>query len=160
MSIGTLILLIVTIIALITSFINDKEKTIKSLLISKVQFLNTVSEILGILALIGLFLAIVPENVIKTVLGGSSISLSTIYGAIIGTITIIPAFVAFPLSASLVKSGSHLIAISAFITTLTMVGFATMPVEFKYFGKRFTLVRNILSFIFALIIALGMGVIL
>jgi len=160
MNIGTIILLVLTIITLAISFKKDKEKTISSLLISKGRFLNTAGEILGILALIGLFLAFIPENMIKTVLGGSSVLLSTIYGAIIGTITIIPAFIAFPLSASLVKSGAHLIAISAFITTLTMVGFATMSIEIDQFGKRFTFVRNTLSFIIALIIALGMGVIL
>src|SRR6056297_999993 len=119
------------------------KKTISSLLVSKGRFLNTAGEILGILALIGLFLAFIPENMIKSVLGGSSVRLRTVYGAINGTITIIPAFIAFPLSASLVKSGAHLIAISAFITTLTMVGFATMPIEIEHFGRRFTYIRNL-----------------
>ncbi len=160
MDIGTIILLLLTIITLTISFSKDKEKTISSLLVSKGRFLNTAGEILGILALIGLFLAFIPEDMIKNVLGGSSVILSTIYGAIIGTITIIPAFIAFPLSASLVKNGAHLVAISAFITTLTMVGFATMSIEIDHFGKRFTFVRNTLSFIIALLIALGMGVIL
>jgi hypothetical protein len=36
----------------------------------------------------------------------------------------------------------------------------TAPLEAKFFGKRFTLWRNSLSFIFAIVIALLMGVVL
>lgn len=51
-------------------------------------------------------------------------------------------------------------AIAAFVTTLVMVGVITAPLEMKFFGKKFTFWRNLLSFIFALIIALIMGAIL
>ncbi|MFW6035560.1 MAG: permease [Halothermotrichaceae bacterium] len=160
MSISTILLLTVTIIALVISFVKDKKKTIKSLKSARGRFFQTASQIFGILSLIGLFLAVVPEGVIKSILGGSNIAVSTIYGAVIGTVTIIPAFVAFPLASSLVESGAYLVAVAAFITTLTMVGFATMPIEIEHFGKKFTFVRNGLSFLIAILIALGMGVIL
>jgi uncharacterized membrane protein YraQ (UPF0718 family) len=71
-----------------------------------------------------------------------------------------PAFIAFPLSKSLYLSGAHLVAIAAFLTTLTMVGLATFSIEAKHFGKKFTLARNGVSFAAALLIALGMGVFL
>ncbi|MFW6265123.1 MAG: permease [Bacillota bacterium] len=160
MSISTILLILGTIIALIFSFSKDKEKTVESLKMARGRFFQTGIQIIGILALIGLFLAVVPESAIKSVLGGDSSLLSTIYGAIVGTITIIPAFVAFPLASSLVKSGAYVISIAAFITTLTMVGFATMPVEIEHFGKKFTYIRNLISFLAALIVALGMGVVL
>ena len=51
-------------------------------------------------------------------------------------------------------------AIAAFITTLNMVGLVTAPLEIEQLGKKYTLMRNSLSLIFALIIAFGMGVIL
>jgi len=41
-----------------------------------------------------------------------------------------------------------------------MVGFVTAPIEIEHFGKRFTIVRNVLSFIAAILISLGMGLIL
>lgn len=160
MGLTTIILIVGTIIAFLWSMIKNKEKTLQSLKTARGRFWNTATEIIGILALIGLILAAIPDSYIQAVLGGESITLSTIYGSIIGTITIIPAFVAFPLADSLVQSGAYLIAIAAFITTLTMVGFATMPIEIDHFGKRYTFIRNILSFAFALLIALGMGVIL
>jgi hypothetical protein len=48
--------------------------------------------------------------------------------------------------------------IAVFITTLTMVGFMTLPMEISIMGKRFTLLRNVLSIIAALIIGLLVGV--
>jgi hypothetical protein len=39
-----------------------------------------------------------------------------------------------------------------------MVGVVTFPLENKTFGTKFTVVRNGLSFIFAILIALVMGV--
>ncbi|HDH27594.1 MAG TPA: permease, partial [Euryarchaeota archaeon] len=46
------------------------------------------------------------------------------------------------------------------ITTLTMVGFVTLPLEIKVLGKKLAILRNLFSFIIALIIAVIMGVIL
>ncbi|AKI97345.1 permease [Kosmotoga pacifica] len=145
---------------LLWSLLKSVEKTKKSLKIARNLFAKTFLQIIGVMALIGLVLAAIPPELIKKLLGGSNEVLSTIYGAIIGTVTIIPGFIAFPLSKSLYESGAHLIAIAAFITTLTMVGFATIPIEVRHFGKKFTFYRNVLSFVFAIGIALGMGVLL
>lgn len=160
MGISTILLILTTLAALVFSFHKDKEKTLESLKMAKGRFVQTSIQIIGILSLIGLFLAVVPEDLIRSVLGGNSSLLSTIYGAVVGTITIIPAFVAFPLAASLVDNGAYLVSVSAFITTLTMVGFATMPIEIEHFGSKFAIVRNTLSFIMAILIAFGMGVFL
>ncbi len=160
MDITTIALITLAVGLFIWSFKKDKDKTKESLSIAKGRFKSIAVEIISILALIGLFLTVVPPESIKYVLGGSSKFLSTIYAALFGTVTIIPAFVAFPLSASLLDRGAHLVSLAAFITTLTMVGFVTAPIEIEHFGKRFTLVRNVLSFISAILISLGMGLIL
>lgn len=47
--------------------------------------------------------------------------------------------------------------IAAFISSLMMVGVVTAPVEIKYFGKRLTIIRNFMAFIFSLIVALIIG---
>ncbi|GAB6188983.1 permease [Marinitoga arctica] len=157
---NTIILVIIALIFLTWSIFKSKDKTKESLVLSKNLLVKTFIEIIGVMALVGLVLAILPPELIKQLLGNSNEFLSTIYGAIIGALTIIPAFIAFPLSKSLYQSGANLTAIAAFITTLTMVGFATMPVEIKYFGKKFTLHRLWISFVAAILIASGMAVIL
>ena len=157
---STIILLSASAIAVVISFIKDQKKTKKSLMMAKSMLFGTVGSVLGILLLIGLMLALIPPEAIKELLGNSSLLLSGLYGAIIGAITIIPAFIAFPLASSLFKSGANLVGIAAFITTLTMVGIATLPIEIKHFGKKFALIRNGLSFLLALVIAMGMVIIL
>ncbi|OQY38561.1 MAG: permease [Spirochaetaceae bacterium 4572_7] len=155
-----IIMIIVTLVLLTFSIIKSRKKSIKSVQIAKKMLLNTFVEVTGVMAIVGLILALIPTDIIKSLLGGESKSVSTILGAAIGTITIMPAFIAFPLAQSLYVSGAHLVAIAAFLTTLTMVGLATFPIEARHFGKKFAIVRNGVSFLMALVIALGMGVIL
>ena len=102
----------------------------------------------------------IPPETIKSVLGSANTLMSTVVSALVGSITLIPAFVAFPLVGSLVDAGASIIPGVAFLTTLTMVGVVTFPLEKKEFGAKFALTRNVLSFGFAIIIALTMGVIL
>ena len=156
----TIILFGVTLGAVGLSFGVSRDKTRRSFLMAKNMFAKMIREILAILALIGLILALLPEEVIARYLGGDSHALSVVWGGLVGTITILPGVIAFPLAAELVAGGAHLAAVAAFITTLTMVGVATLPMEIRNFGRPFALVRNGLSFIFALAVALLMGVIL
>lgn len=157
MDIFTIGLWIITIILFIVSVTKDKNKTFDSIKMSSGLMKSMIGEIIGILFLIGLILTFIPPEKIKQYLGGSNILISTFVSAILGSITLIPAFVAFPLVGSIVKAGANIVPIVAFLTTLTMVGFVTFPLEKKEFGVKFALTRNILSFVFAIIIALLMG---
>ncbi|MFO8059198.1 MAG: permease [Bacillota bacterium] len=157
---STVLLILGTIVALIWSHLRDRDRTARSIRIAGGLFVQTATQIAAILALVGLALALIPEEYIRELLGGSDAVLSTLFGAAIGTVTILPAFVAFPLAASLMERGAHLVAVAAFVTTLTMVGFATLPIEIRHFGRRFALLRNAFSFGAALLIALGMVVLL
>ena len=47
--------------------------------------------------------------------------------------------------------------LGAFISSLMMVGVVTAPVEIKYFGKKFTLLRNLLAFAFSFVVAFVIG---
>lgn len=50
--------------------------------------------------------------------------------------------------------------IAVFVSTLMMVGIVTMPLEIKYFGKKATILRNSLAFVFSFIVAIVIGVVL
>lgn len=158
--ITTILLFAITIIALGISLFKDKKKTVGSILKAKGMMGGMISDIVGVLLLIGLILAVIPPETIKNLLGGNNIILSTIGSAFVGTITLIPAFVAFPLVGSLKDSGANLVVLTAFLTTLTMVGFVTFPLEKDTFGTKFALKRNIISFFAAIFIAFCVGVIL
>lgn len=160
MDIFTLVFLIVAVILTVISLIKSKKKTFAAMKKSKKMMGNMLGQIVAIIFLIGLVLTFIPPETIKTLMGSSNTFLSTIVGAVVGSITLIPAFVAFPLVGSLVDAGASIVPAVAFLTTLTMVGVVTFPLEKKEFGTKFALMRNGLSFGFAIIIALAMGVVL
>lgn len=158
--ITTLILIILALGGLIFSLVRSRQKTGEALRFARGMFLGTLSEVLAVMGLIGLILALLPPEVIGRILGGTHSFLSSLTGAVLGAVTIIPGFIAFPLADTLRDQGAHTATIAAFITTLTMVGIATYPLEVRHFGRTFTLVRNGLSFGAALLIAIIMGVFL
>lgn len=109
---------------------------------------------------IGFILAFLPTEVITKTIGEDAGFKGIILAALFGSVVLIQAFIAFPLAGSFLRQGASVTAIAAFVTTLVMVGVVTAPLEAKFFGKKFTFLRNSLSFLFAIIIALLMGVIL
>lgn len=160
MDIFTLSLWIITGAAFVVSVIKDRKKTLTTMKMAKGMMKNMLGQIIGILFLIGLLLTFIPPDIIKEYLGRSNVLISTIISAIVGGITLIPAFVAFPLVGSFINMGVSIVPAVAFLTTLTMVGFVTFPLEKQEFGVKFALVRNSMSFIFAIIISIIMGVLI
>ncbi|MFH1589897.1 MAG: permease [archaeon] len=85
--------------------------------------------------------------------------LSGILGAaILGSIVHIPPFIAFPIGGQILQSGVNAGVIAVLINTLIMVHTFTIPIEVKEMGWKFAIVRNGLSFIFAIIIGIIIGV--
>lgn len=148
-----------TLVFLLISLVKDKEKTKKALRMALGMGRGMVVSILSIIFAIGLILTILPPEEIARFVGSQSVLLATVIAALFGTITLVPAFIAFPLVGTLVNAGVSVVPAVAFLTTLTMVGVVTFPLEKKEFGIKFTAVRNSLSFVFAIVIALVMGVI-
>ncbi len=156
----TIALWVITLAWFIYSIVKDRKKTFTSVKMSFGMMKSIGSDMIAILLLIGLILALIPPETMGQYVNSSDTFISTIVFALIGCITLIPAFVAFPLAGSLVDVGAGIMPIVAFITTLTMVGVVTFPLEKKEFGLKFTLIRNSLSFVFAILIAVIMGVFL
>lgn len=145
---------------LIVSFVRDKKKTKQALKMAFGMGKGMLGSILSIIFLIGLILTVLPPENIAEFVGKQSLLSATVISAAFGTITLIPAFIAFPLVGTLVDAGVSIVPAVAFLTTLTMVGIVTFPLEKREFGTKFAVTRNGLSFIFAIAVALVMGVIL
>lgn len=160
MDIFTIGFLIISFLLTVISFAKNKEKTVEAMKRSKSMMGSMLSQIVAIIMLIGLVLTIIPPELIKTTLGNANENSAVIFAALVGSVTLIPAFVAFPLIGSLVDVGASIVPAVAFLTTLTMVGIVTFPLERSTFGTKFAVSRNLLSFFLAVGIALTMGVIL
>jgi uncharacterized membrane protein YraQ (UPF0718 family) len=149
---------ILTCILLIFSFFSSKQKTLKALKIAWKKFAKILPAFIKMLIFISIVLYLFPDKMILKYLGGSNIYKGAILASLLGSITMMPGFIAFPLCGILVQKGVSYMVVSAFSTTLMMVGILTYPVESEYFGKKLTIVRNIVSYIMAIVIALVIGV--
>lgn len=138
---------------LLLSFIKDRQKTRRSLVKAWKSFQNILPQMLGMITSIGLLLALLSPSVISEVIGSSSGWWGVLLAAVIGSITLIPAFVAFPMAAILLENGAGYMQLSAFVSTLTMVGVITLPLEIRFFGKKFTILRNSLAFALSFVVA-------
>lgn len=146
--------------ALAVSFFKNREKTARALKMAWKSFEKILPQILSILLIVGMMLAVLTPEQISMIIGSGSGWTGVLIAAAIGSVTLIPGFIAFPLAAALLRSGAGYMQIAAFISTLMMVGIVTLPVEIKYFGKKAAIVRNAFAFGFSLIVALVMGVVL
>ena len=155
-----IIINLLAILGISISFFKNKEKSIKALRVALKGTLNMAPAILIILVLVGLLMGFFKPELISKLLGNQTGIIGITLASLAGAILMIPSLVAFPLTASLVESGASISVAAAFITTLTMIGFVTLPIEIKEMGKKLTLLRNGISFIIAVGIALIMGVIL
>ncbi|MFA9466637.1 MAG: permease [Velocimicrobium sp.] len=160
MDIFTIGIWVITAVLLLISFVKDKEKTKEALKKALFMGRGMALSIFAVIFAIGLILAILPPEQIADMIGKQNALVATIAAAAFGTVTLIPAFIAFPLIGTLVGAGVKIMPSVAFLTTLTMVGVVTFPLEKKEFGSKFAVTRNGLSFVFAIGIALIMGVIL
>jgi len=147
-------------VALGISWFKSKEKTLLALKKAWKSFENILPQFLSILLIIGVVLSILNPSQISQLIGGESGWLGVLFASIIGSITLIPGFIAFPLAAALLKNGAGYMQIAAFISTLMMVGIVTIPLEIKFFGKKAAYLRNGLAFLFSLFVAFIMGLIL
>ncbi|MFL0198530.1 permease [Clostridium sp. WILCCON 0269] len=154
---SNIILYGITLFLLVISFFKDKPKTKMALKKAWKSFENILPQFLGVIILVGILLSILDAQFISKIIGEESGWFGVIVSAVIGSITLIPGFVAFPTAQMLVENGAGYMQIGAFVSTLMMVGVITMPVEMKYFGRKLTIWRNVLAFIFSLFVAFIIG---
>jgi len=155
----TAILYGVTGAGLLASFIADRKKTGKALQKAWMSFENILPQLLSVFVVIGFALAVLTPATISSLLGTDSGIFGILASLAIGAITLIPGFVAFPLAAALLKNGAGYAQVAAFVSSLMMVGIVTLPMEFKVFGRKAAIMRNVLALCFSFVVALAMGAI-
>jgi len=150
-------LYIATGLTLLISFIVNRAKTLKAVKIAFKQLATIFPAFLTMLILVSIVLFFVPDKIISNYLGNNNKLIGVVLASLFGSITLMPGFIAFPLSGILLKKGVSYMVLSSFTTTLMMVGILTYPVEKKYFGTKVTIIRNIVSLLISLIVALSVG---
>ncbi len=150
-------LIVIAAVAITTSLIADRRKTLEGLRRGLLIFLRILPAIGALLVFLSIVLYLLPSEVIVEYLGEEAGIMGHIIAAVTGSVALMPGFIAYPLAAVLVRSGVSYAVIAVFITTLMMVGILTLPIEIRFFGVRIALVRNLFYLIGALIIGVLTG---
>lgn len=144
-------------VLLFLSWRRSREKTAAALRKAWKSCLGVLPLFLGILLCMGLLLAFVDESVIRQTVGRESGLLGLALSGLIGSVTLIPAFAAYPAAAELLRVTGAYAQITMLITSLMMVGVATLPMEIRFFGVKAAVWRNALGLVYSFALALFLG---
>lgn len=145
------------LLLLFISYLKDKEKTRKAVNKAWKSFENIMPQFLGVIFVVGITLAILKPEVISQIIGKDSGFYGVFISSMVGSITIMPTFVAFQTADILLKNGAGYAQVGALVNTLTMVGIVTLGMESKFIGKKAALLRNFICFLFSFIVAFIIG---
>ena len=108
--------------------------------------------LIGVVLLLGLFRINVSSQLISSIFSGEMFR-DTLLGSIIGSISAGTPITSYIIGAELLKGGVSLFAVVAFILAWVTVGIIQLPAEAAILGKRFAVVRNLVSFILAILVS-------
>ncbi|MFW5879900.1 MAG: hypothetical protein ACOCUV_03660 [bacterium] len=109
-------------VALIISFLFDRPKTFNAIKITLKKIFNILPQFLLMIIFVSISLFFFPDTVIAKYLGSQNIYISAFSASVLGSIAVMPGFIAFPL------------------------------------GAKITIIRNIISYFIALLVAGCVGV--
>jgi uncharacterized membrane protein YraQ (UPF0718 family) len=135
-----------------TKNLQQKPTFLKVLRKSSLSFSSMAPLLLGVIGLVGLFQVLVTSAMIASLFQGNPL-LDTLIGTLTGSVAAGNPIVSYLIGGELLDQGISLYAVSAFILSWVTLGLVQLPAEIEIFGSRFTLYRNILSFIFCMLIA-------
>ena len=153
----TLLLYGMAAVGLALSFLKSREKTKQALKKAWKSFEGILPQFLSVLFLVAAALAVLDAATVSRFLGAGSGLWGVLSASLVGAITLIPGFVAFPAAAALLNGGAGVTQIAAFVSSFMMVGVVTLPMEMKYFGRQTALLRNSLAWVFSIGAAFFVG---
>ncbi len=119
---------------------------------SALSFAAMMPMLAGVIALVGLFQVLVTPKMLAALFHGAPL-LDTLTGAFAGAAGVGSPIVSYLLGGELLEQGISLFAVTAFVLSWVSLGFIQLPAEVEAFGVRFTLLRNLLAFVFTILIA-------
>ncbi len=108
--------------------------------------------LIGVILLISLVTNLVPKKTFSYLFRGKLIT-DVLTGGVIGSVAAGNPLTSYVIGGELLKQGISFAAVTAFILGWVTVGMVQLPAESLMLGKKFALVRNGLSFLMALVIA-------
>lgn len=118
------------------------------------SFLAVLPVLIGIVLLLGLFRVNVSPQLISSIFKGN-LFIDSIIGSVIGSVSAGNPITSYIIGSQLLKGGVNLFAVTAFIIAWVTVGVIQLPAEAAVLGKRFAFLRNLISFILAILVSIA-----
>jgi len=128
------------------TFTQSAQKAIKGLWIAFPM-------ILGTILLVSLISAIVPKSFYVSVFS-KNFFLDSFIGSLVGSISAGNPITSYIFGGEMLSQGVGLVAVTAFLVSWVTVGLIQLPAESTILGKKFAILRNIVAFIFSIIVAI------
>jgi uncharacterized membrane protein YraQ (UPF0718 family) len=148
---------VVAAVALAASVLVDRRRTAHALRVALRRFVSILPAFLTMLSLAAVALTVVSPERLSAWVSGEHLLASTGVAAVVGSVALMPGFVAYPLAGILLSNGVPYMVLASFTVTLMLVGVVTFPLERAYFGSGVALTRNALCLGIALSVALAVG---
>lgn len=142
---------------MLLSFVKDRKKTKRALMIGFKKFRKILPSFGLMVVAVAIALPLLPPEFIAKTLGQENRWVGMLLGGSLGSISMMPGFIAYPLSGLLIEKGVPYMVISAFTTTLMMVGILSFPIEQKYLGTKVALIRNLVSLVITILVSVAVG---
>jgi len=110
--------------------------------------------LVAVIGLIGLFETVITPEMLRSLFNGSTFR-EIIVGILSGGVSVGQPFLSYAIGGELLHDGVSLYAVTAFILSFVTLGVVQLPLEWALFGTRFTVVRNLLSLLFAFLISVA-----
>jgi len=130
----------------------DYPSFIQTFLKSVKGFALNLPMLMSAILLTGLFEVFITPDMLSSLFTGH-ILYDTLIGTISGGVSAGQPFVSYIIGGELLDNGMSYYAVTAFVLSWVTLGIVQLPYEYSLFGGRFTLTRNLLAFIFVLLIS-------
>ena len=114
---------------------------------------NAMPVLAGIVLLVGLASTLIPKSFYLALFSKNAF-LDSIIGSGLGSILAGNPVTSYIIGGELLAQGVSLVAVTAFLIAWVTVGVVQLPAESILLGRRFALLRNIISFVFSVIVAI------
>ena len=125
----------------------------QSLIKSWRSIYNLLPVLIGVILLISLVNALIPKAYYSK-LFSKNIFLDSIIGSGLGSIMAGNPITSYILGGEFLKQGISLVAVTAFMVAWVTVGIVQLPAKSLMLGKKFAIMRNLLSFLFSIMVAI------
>lgn len=117
------------------------------------SFYKTLPVLAGVVLLVSLANTLIPKSLYSKVFS-KNLVLDSIIGSSLGSVLAGNPITSYVLGGEFLNQGISLVAVTSFLVAWVTVGIVQLPAESLLLGKRFSFLRNFLSFVFSIIVAI------